>query len=93
MPEFVAAELATEAEMEEQYAKTIELIEALELRNMLRSEEDKMGAIMDINAGAGGTEALDWASMLLRMYTRWCDKHGYKYRTMDYQAGDEVCVK
>ena len=93
MPEFVAAELATEAEMEEQYAKTIELIEALELRNMLRSEEDKMGAIMDINAGAGGTEALDWASMLLRMYTRWCDAHGYKYRMMDYQAGDEVGVK
>ena len=93
MPEFVAAELATEAEMEEQYAKTIELIEALELRNMLRSEEDKMGAIMDINAGAGGTEALDWASILLRMYTRWCDAHGYKYRMMDYQAGDEVGVK
>ena len=93
MPEFVAAELVTEAEMEEQYAKTIELIEALELRNMLRSEEDKMGAIMDINAGAGGTEALDWASMLLRMYTRWCDAHGYKYRMMDYQAGDEVGVK
>ena len=90
MPEFVTAELATEAEMEEHYAKTIEKIEALELRNMLRSEEDKMGAIMDINAGAGGTEALDWASMLLRMYTRWCDAHGYKYRMMDYQAGDEV---
>ena len=93
MPEFVAAELATEAEMEEQYARTIEIIEALELRNMLRGEEDKMGAIMDINAGAGGTEALDWASMLLRMYTRWCDAHGYKYRMMDYQAGDEVGVK
>ena len=93
MPEFVAAELATEEEMEAQYARTIELIEALELRNMLRSEEDKMGAIMDINAGAGGTEALDWASMLLRMYTRWCDAHGYKYRMLDYQAGDEVGVK
>ena len=93
MPEFVAAELATEAEMEEHYAHTMELIEALELRNMLRGEEDKMGAIMDINAGAGGTEALDWASMLLRMYTRWCDAHGYKYRMMDYQAGDEVGVK
>ena len=52
-----------------------------------------MGAIMDINAGAGGTEALDWASMLLRMYTRWCYAHGYKYRMLDYQAGDEVGVK
>ena len=93
MPEFVVAELATETEMEEHYVHTMELIEALELRNMLRAEEDKMGAIMDINAGAGGTEALDWASMLLRMYTRWCDAHGYKYRMMDYQAGDEVGVK
>ena len=93
MPEFVAAELSSEVEMDEHYAHTIELIEALELRNMLRGEEDKMGAIMDINAGAGGTEALDWASMLLRMYTRWCDAHGYKYRMLDYQAGDEVGVK
>ena len=76
MPEFVEAGLSSEADMEAQYALTMERIEALELRNMLRGEEDKMGAIMDINAGAGGTEALDWASMLLRMYTRWCDKHG-----------------
>ena len=93
MPEFVEAGLTAEAEMDAQYAHTTDLIEKLELRNMLRSEEDKMGAIMDINAGAGGTEALDWASMLLRMYTRWCDAHGYKYRMMDYQAGDEVGVK
>ena len=93
MPEFVGAGLATEDEMDEHYRVTMERIEALELRNMLRGEEDKMGAIMDINAGAGGTEALDWASMLLRMYTRWCDAHGYKYRMMDYQAGDEVGVK
>ena len=93
MPEFVEAGLATEAEMDEHYRATLERIEALELRNMLRGEEDKMGAIMDINAGAGGTEALDWASMLLRMYTRWCDARGYKYRMMDYQAGDEVGVK
>lgn len=93
MPEFVEAGLATETEMDDHYAHTMDLIEKLELRNMLRGEEDKMGAIMDINAGAGGTEALDWASMLLRMYTRWCDAHGYKYRMMDYQAGDEVGVK
>ncbi len=93
MPEFVEAGLTAEAEMDAQYTHTTDLIEKLELRNMLRSEEDKMGAIMDINAGAGGTEALDWASMLLRMYTRWCDAHGYKYRMMDYQAGDEVGVK
>ena len=48
---------------------------------------------MDINAGAGGTEALDWASMLLRMYTRWGEAHGYKVKVLDYQAGDEVGVK
>ena len=63
------------------------------MRNMLRRDEDKLGAIMDINAGAGGTEALDWASMLLRMYTRWGEAHGYKVKMLDYQAGDEVGVK
>ena len=93
MPDFIAEGIATEEEFEALCCRTIEAIEALELRNMLRGEEDKMGAIMDINAGAGGTEALDWASMLLRMYTRWCDAHGYKYRMLDYQAGDEVGVK
>ena len=93
MPEFVAAELATEQEAECAYANALELIEKLELRNMLSGEEDKMGAIVDINAGAGGTEALDWASMLLRMYTRWCEAHGYKVKMLDFQEGDEVGVK
>ena len=68
-------------------------IEELELRNMLRRDEDRMGAIMDINSGAGGTEALDWAGMLLRMYTRWGEAHGYKVKVLDYQAGEEVGVK
>ena len=93
MPDFIAEGIATEEEFEALCSKTIEAIEALELRNMLRGEEDKMGAIVDINAGAGGTEALDWASMLLRMYTRWCEAHGYKVKMLDYQAGDEVGVK
>ncbi len=93
IPEFVAAELATEAEAESLYAEVLEQIEALELRNMLRSEGDRLGAIVDINAGAGGTEALDWASMLLRMYTRWSEAHGFKVKVLDYQAGDEVGVK
>ncbi len=93
MPDFIREGVIEEAEMEEAYAKAVEAIEQLELRNMLRSEEDKLGAILDINAGAGGTEALDWASMLLRMYTRWGEAHGYKVRTLDYQAGDEVGVK
>ena len=93
MPDFVKEGVVSEAELDEQYARTLERIEALEMRNMLRRDEDKLGAIMDINAGAGGTEALDWASMLLRMYTRWGEAHGYKVRVLDYQAGDEVGVK
>ena len=93
MPDFIAESLATEEELDSAYATAVEALEALELRNMLRGEEDRMGAIVDINAGAGGTEALDWADMLLRMYTRWCEAHGYKVKMLDYQAGDEVGVK
>ena len=93
MPDFVKEGVVTEAELDEQYARTLERIEQLEMRNMLRRDEDKLGAILDINAGAGGTEALDWASMLLRMYTRWGEAHGYKVKVLDYQAGDEVGVK
>jgi peptide chain release factor 2 len=93
MPEFIAEGLASEEEAEQAYAKAADLIESLELRNMLSGEEDKMGAIVDINAGAGGTEALDWASMLLRMYQRWCEAHGYKVKMLDFQEGDEVGVK
>jgi len=93
MPDFLREGAATDEEADALYAQTVERAEALELRNMLQGEEDKMGAIMDINAGAGGTEALDWASMLLRMYTRWGETHGYKVRIQDYQAGDEVGVK
>ena len=93
MPDFVKEGLSSESELEEHYNKTSEAVEALELRNMLRNDEDKLGAIMDINAGAGGTEALDWADMLLRMYTRWGEAHGYKVKVLDYQAGEEVGVK
>ncbi|MDE5707365.1 MAG: peptide chain release factor 2 [Alistipes sp.] len=93
MPEFVREGVVTEQELDEQYARTLRRIEALELRNMLRRDEDRMGAIMDINSGAGGTEALDWAGMLLRMYTRWGEAHGYKVKVLDYQAGEEVGVK
>ena len=93
MPDFLKEGVISEEEMDAHYAQTIAHIEALELRNMLRRDEDKMGAILDINAGAGGTEALDWASMLMRMYTRCCEAHGYKVKTLDYQAGDEVGVK
>ena len=93
MPEFIIEGLASEEEAECAYTTALELIEKMELRNMLSGEEDKMGAIIDINAGAGGTEALDWASMLLRMYTRWCEAHNYKVKMLDFQEGDEVGVK
>ena len=93
MPEFVKEGVVSEQEMDAHYAQTLERIEKLEMRNMLRRDEDKLGAILDINAGAGGTEALDWASMLLRMYTRWGEAHGYKVKVLDYQAGDGVGVK
>ena len=93
MPEFVKEGVVTEQELDEQYARAMHRIEELELRNMLRRDEDRMGAIMDINSGAGGTEALDWAGMLLRMYTRGGEAHGYKVKVLDYQAGEEVGVK
>ncbi|MCH5330314.1 MAG: peptide chain release factor 2 [Alistipes sp.] len=93
MPDFVREGVSSEQELDDLYAETVEAVEKLELRNMLRNDEDRLGAIMDINAGAGGTEALDWADMLLRMYTRWGEAHGYKVKILDYQAGDEVGVK
>jgi peptide chain release factor 2 len=93
MPDFVKEGAATEAELQEHYDKTVEAIEALEMRNMLRTPEDRMGAIMEINSGAGGTESLDWASMLLRMYTRWGELAGYKVRIADLQEGHEAGIK
>jgi peptide chain release factor 2 len=84
---------ATETEVEEQHTKTVALLEALELKNMLSEEEDKLSAIVKINSGAGGTESLDWAGMLMRMYMRWGEQHGYKIREVDFQEGDEAGVK
>lgn len=93
VPEFMKEGAASEEDLDAAYTRALKLIEALEMRNMLRSEEDKMGAIMEINSGAGGTEALDWASMLLRMYTRWGERNGYTVKVLDIQDGDEVGVK
>lgn len=93
MPDFVKEGLASEEELDAQYASALEKVENLEMRNMLRNKEDKLGAIMDIHSGAGGTESLDWTSMLLRMYTRWGEDNGYKVKTLDIQDGDEVGVK
>ena len=84
---------AGEDEVTGQYNTALELTEALELKNMLRREEDQLGAILKINAGAGGTESNDWADMLMRMYLRWCEKNGYRVKELDFQPGDEVGVK
>lgn len=84
---------ATEEELDNQYAETLSLVEKLEVRNMLRKEEDRLGAILKINSGAGGTESNDWAAMLLRMYLRWAEKNGYKTKQLDFLEGDEVGVK
>jgi len=83
----------TPDEVEEQFAVTQNLIEKLELKNMLRKEEDKLGSILKINAGAGGTESCDWADMLYRMYLRYGESHGYKVRQLEYQEGDEAGIK
>lgn len=82
-----------ESEVDAGYAKTLKAVEELELRNMLRQKEDPMEAVMKINSGAGGTESQDWAQMLMRMYQRWCDAHGYKVTISDIQPGDEAGIK
>lgn len=84
---------ATEEEIENQYAGCLSQIEDLEVRNMLRNEEDQLGAILKINSGAGGTESNDWAAMLMRMYLRWAERNNYKTKELDFQPGDEVGVK
>ncbi|MGL5683005.1 MAG: peptide chain release factor 2 [Marinifilaceae bacterium] len=84
---------ATEEEVDNHYAEVIKLLEAIELKNMLRNEEDRLGAIMKINSGAGGTESMDFASMLYRMYLRWGERNGYKVKHIDYQEGEEAGIK
>ena len=91
--EFFEADEASAEEVESAYNETIEAVEALEAKNMLRNEEDHLGAVMRINAGAGGTESNDWADMLLRMYTRWGEKNGYQVKISDILPGDEAGVK
>ena len=91
--EFFEAEEATEAEIDKAYTDALNLVEKLETKNMLRSEEDHLGAVLKINAGAGGTESNDWAEMLFRMYTRWCEDKGYKVKIDNMQPGDEAGIK
>lgn len=91
--DFYKENLVTEQEVDEDYAHALKLIEDLELRNMLRDEADGMDAVLKINAGAGGTEAQDWASMLMRMYQRWAESHKYKVTISNFQDGDEAGIK
>ena len=91
--DFVKEGLVEESELDALYTKALALLEKLELRNMLRHDEDKMDAILKINSGAGGTESQDWASMLMRMYLRWCERHGYKTAIEHLIDGDEAGIK
>lgn len=91
--DFYKDEMVTEEEVDADYAKAIKAIEDLELKNMLRQKEDPMDCVFKINSGAGGTESQDWAQMLMRMYMRWAEAHGYKVTITDMQEGDEAGIK
>src|SRR5476651_1626476 len=91
--EFYQSGDATAEEMEEQYQTALKITEDLEFKNMLSAEEDQLSAVIQITAGAGGTESCDWASMLMRMYMMWAQKNGYKISEQDYQEGDVAGIK
>ncbi|MBT4705876.1 MAG: peptide chain release factor 2 [Flavobacteriales bacterium] len=84
---------AEEGEVTKQHNKLLKLLDDLEMKNLLSAEEDNFDAVLQITAGAGGTESCDWASMLMRMYLMWGEKHGYKITEVNYQAGDVAGVK
>lgn len=91
--EFVREGAAEESEVDQQYKTLLEEVEELELKNMLSGEEDALSAVLQITAGAGGTESCDWASMLMRMYMMWGQKNGYKIKELNYQDGDVAGIK
>ncbi len=91
--DFVKEGIVSEEEVDQAYARAVRLIEDLEMKNMLRREEDQLGAVLKVNAGAGGTESQDWASMLFRMYQRWCESKGYKTTITNWQDGDDAGIK
>jgi len=93
LAEFAEAGEDISEDYDSQYASALNLIENLEFQNMLRNEEDSLSAILKINAGAGGTEANDWAQMLMRMYMRWAEDAGFKVETMNYLDGEEAGIK
>lgn len=91
--DFVKEGIVSEEEIDANFDHALKLIEDLELKNMLRREEDQLGAVLKINAGAGGTESQDWASMLFRMYQRWCESKNYKITVTNRQDGDDAGIK
>ncbi len=91
--DFYKQEILPEEELDLAYEKAMKILEEVELKNMLRAEEDQFGAVLKVNAGAGGTESQDWASMLVRMYQRWADRQGYKVTISNWQDGDEAGIK
>lgn len=93
MYDYYKAGDATEADLTNSYSATLKQLEALEFKNMLSGSEDPYSAVLQINAGAGGTESCDWASMLMRMYIMWGEKHGYKIKELDKQDGDSAGIK
>ncbi len=93
MMEFYQEGEAEESDLNRQYEQTLEIMEDLEFRNMLGKEEDELGAILKINAGAGGTESQDWAEMLMRMYLRYGERNGYKIKEISMLPGDEAGIK
>jgi peptide chain release factor 2 len=93
MFEFQQSDDATPEEVQEQYQLALKATENLEFKNMLSAEEDQLSAVLQITAGAGGTESCDWASMLMRMYMMWAQKSGYKITEIDYQEGDVAGIK
>ena len=91
--DFFKDEMVSEEEVDSDYAQALAAIEQLELMNMLRQKEDPMDCVLKINSGAGGTEAQDWAQMLMRMYMRWAEQHGYKVTIANLLEGDEAGIK
>ncbi len=91
--EFLKEGIISETELDKAYDSALKAIENLEFRNMLSAEEDRLSAVLQITAGAGGTESCDWASMLLRMYTRWAEQHEYKVTELNLQDGDVAGIK
>ena len=83
----------SEQEVMTQFSKAEELLESIEFRNMLSDEGDNLSAVIQITAGAGGTESCDWAEMLMRMYMMWAEKNGLKIKELNYQSGDAAGIK